>query len=256
MVESGTAVAVRERMKKAWRASPWVGVIALGAALPVGCSGDGAGQTESSAWTAMVPAAEALSLPSGGFRVAGAKQDSVAEWHGGASLAEGMRVKSSHGPWMTVRRLDALGGAGRLEDGAVMYEGGEVEVRVFATELGVEDLWRFHEPRTEWGYELELPQGYRLHEVESVPGLVEVRDERGTSRMRVHARAAWDARGREVPVEVEVEGNRLVVGVRDVEAWPVVVDPEWTDSGVMLYGRDGATLSNASCNGKGLGGGG
>jgi hypothetical protein len=163
----------------------------------------------------------------------------------GTTAGEQMRVKTTGGPAIGVRRLASSHAAGHLSDGMVVYANASsgVDATVFATEHGVEDLWRLHEPRSSWGYELDLPRGWRIRPAPNVNGLAEVRDERDVARLRVWAKGAWDAEGDDVPVWVTAEENKLVVHVGQAKAWPVLVDPEWTGTEVMAYPRSGATLT-------------
>ena len=166
-------------------------------------------------------------------------------WTMGAKAADPVEMRATSGPTIGVRRVDAAASAGHLVDGGVEYEAAApgVDVRVYATERGVEDLWRFHQPRTSWAYDVDLPQGYRLQASEAVPGLAEVRDANDVARLRVWAKAAWDANGADVGVHLRVEGSRIVVGIEEGAAWPVMVDPEWSGTEAMAYPRSGATVT-------------
>ncbi len=163
----------------------------------------------------------------------------------GTTAGEPMRVKTTGAPAIGVKRLASRDSAGRLSDGMVVYANATrgVDAVVFATEHGVEDLWRVHEPRSSWGYELDLPQGWRIRPAPNVNGLAEVRDERDVARLRVWANRAWDAEGDDVPVWVTAQDNRVTVHIGEAKAWPVLVDPEWTGTEVMVYPRTGASLT-------------
>jgi len=102
-----------------------------------------------------------------------------------------------------------------------------------------------------------------------VDDVVELIDERGAPRLRVHASRAIDAHGRPVPLELAVEGcaydsdprepfdrapvraSRCVLRVRwpSDAARPLLVDPSWTTTGSLSFPRagDGAVLLS---NGK------
>lgn len=173
---------------------------------------------------------------------------SAAPWEGfslGATATAKVRVPTTGGPAIDVSRLEATTSEGRLVEGMVLYPGAAagVDAMVFATEHGVEDLWHLREPRSRWGYDLDLPRGWRIHTPSNVPGLAEVQDDRQVARLRVWARRAWDAEGRHVALSVSTEGSKLFVHVGEASAWPVVVDPEWTGTEIMAYPRYGSTLT-------------
>jgi len=114
---------------------------------------------------------------------------------------------------------------------------------VFATERGIEDLWTVHAPRERWGYELELPQGWRVQAASSVEGLAEVRDDRDVARLRMWARVAWDATGAVVPVRVSAEADRVWLSLPESVTYPVIVDPEWTATDTMVFAREAPKLT-------------
>lgn len=140
---------------------------------------------------------------------------------------------------LRVRHVGARSVAGRLEDGAVVYEGISegTDVVTFATTEGVEELARIDSASRRISYELDLPAGWRLHGVRGASGVAEVLDDRGASRLRFGAKTAWGADGREAPVSMAITGNRITVGVPETTPGPVLVDPMWISAGTMLFER-------------------
>ncbi|HEX8796149.1 MAG TPA: kelch repeat-containing protein [Polyangiaceae bacterium] len=138
-----------------------------------------------------------------------------------------------------VRHVGARSVAGRLEDGALVYEGISegTDLVTFATAKGVEELARIDSASRRLSYELDLPGGWNLRVAHGTTGVIEVLDDRGTSRLRFGAKTAWDAGGREAPVNVAVAGNRITLTVPDATPGPVLVDPTWLSAGTMLFER-------------------
>jgi hypothetical protein len=138
-----------------------------------------------------------------------------------------------------VRHLGARASTARVERGAVVYDGlaEGTDAVAFATDHGVEELLRIDGAARTPGYEVDLPRGWRLHAPPAVPGLVEVRDDRDVSRLRLRANKAWSADGVEMPVEVAVAGNRVTLRVPESTRGTVLVDPLWESAGTMLVAR-------------------
>jgi hypothetical protein len=138
-----------------------------------------------------------------------------------------------------VRHLGALASTARIERGAVVYDGlaEGTDAVMFATEQGVEELLRIDGAARTPGYEVDLPRGWRLHAPPAVPGLVEVRDDRDVSRLRLRASKAWSADGVETPVDVELAGNRVTLHLPESTRGTVLVDPLWESAGTMLVQR-------------------
>lgn len=134
---------------------------------------------------------------------------------------------------------------GHVERGAVVYEGAAegTDIVAFATRGGVEELVRLDSPDRRAGYTVDLPRGWRLRHPAALPDLVEVRDERDVSRLRLRARTAWDARGTALPVTVEAEGNRITLAVPATAQAPILVDPLWASAGTLLVPRGGHTAT-------------
>jgi MYXO-CTERM domain-containing protein len=150
----------------------------------------------------------------------------------GRAASDPIRVVASPGVAVSVRRRAASPAAGHLVSGAVVYEDVQpgVDSLTFSTGGGVEELVVARRAGASIAYDLDLPPGYHLHR-SAVPGLVEIRDGHATARLRLRVKRAWDAGGRDVPVEPIVEGAgrvRVAVDEARVGAWPVVIDPEWT----------------------------
>jgi hypothetical protein len=159
----------------------------------------------------------------------------------GADAASPTRVVASPGGAVSVRRVGASPGPVRLDRGAAVIEDAPADVTslVFATARGVEELAIVDRPGARVAYDLELPAGWAAVRA-AVPGLVEVRDAKRTARLRLWASRAWDAAGRDVPVEPVVEGGRRVRFDFDparVGAWPLAIDPEWTPATDLTVAR-------------------
>jgi hypothetical protein len=149
----------------------------------------------------------------------------------------GGKLRVTHAGARTVR--------GRMQEGAVVYEGIEdgVDLVAFATASGVEELVRVDSASRRIAYTVDLAQGWRLHTPREIPGLVEVRDERDVSRVRLRAAAAWDMAGHEIPVEVEASANRIALGVPAETKGAVLIDPLWESAGTMLVARQAHTAT-------------
>ncbi|WP_437815617.1 Kelch repeat-containing protein [Sorangium sp. So ce1078] len=74
--------------------------------------------------------------------------------------------------------------------------------------------------------------------------LVELLDAAGRPRVRVTAPAAYAAGGRPVEARLEVDGDRITLGVEGARGEPLLIDPLWTLASSMLSPREGhsATL--------------
>lgn len=231
-------------------------------ALLAACSGDGtSADPTSQPALAIAPAqrlpplaralAEAASTPpistDGGFLLRAAphrtptRADASLRAELGTTAADPMRIVATPGGAVGVRRRGVRPSPGHIEGGAVVYEGIQpgVNTVLFSTRGGVEELVIAETPGVTIAYDLDLPRGFSLHRA-AAPGLVEVRDARSSARLRLWVKRAWDAGGREIPVEPIVEGRarvRVALDEARVSAWPVVVDPEWTPATQMTIPR-------------------
>jgi galactose oxidase-like protein len=144
-----------------------------------------------------------------------------------------------------VRRAFASGAAGRLDGGALVYDGAAPGLDAVWLARGddAEELLVVRAGAAAIAYDLELPEGSTLIAPPGFPGLVEVRDARGEAWLRMTADQAWDARGRSVPIAVRVEGSRVSIDVPDDAERPLVVDPTWFGAGRMAFGRTGHTAT-------------
>lgn len=139
----------------------------------------------------------------------------------------------------------------RTIDGALALTGVSqgVDARVFARPDGVEDLLVVHEPGAELGYEVDLPQGWRL--TRDAEQVVELVDPYGSPRLKVVAARAWDATGARVSVSLRVRGGSTIVA--DVESkgavFPLYVDPELRVGGAPAFERTRHTLT-ATADGR------
>lgn len=148
--------------------------------------------------------------------------------------ASGAMTLDAGGTKIAVRRKGASRSEGRVERGAVLYEGAFAggDALVVSRGEGVEELVVTRHPEEEFVYEVDLPAGWRLQEHHGL-GLVEVRDGRDSSRLRVWANKAWDSRGNEVPVEVAAVGREVRLRARGA----AVIDPYFVGVGSMVQKR-------------------
>ena len=174
----------------------------------------------------------------GGYRVA-----PMSSTFAGATLPSAandpIRMATTGGGELFIRRSGAKPAVAREQDGMLAYEDAidGADALMMSTRRGVEDLLIVHRPDVVLGYELALPPSWRLHAPDGVDGLVEVRDGRGASRLRMWARGAWDAEGRSVPFSVQIEGDSIRLTLGEARSWPVALDPEWLGTDTMLVAR-------------------
>ncbi len=144
-----------------------------------------------------------------------------------------------------VRRAFATTTAGRLEGGALVYADAApgIDAAWLARGDDAEELLVVHEGAAAIAYDLDLPAGSTLIAPTGFPGLVEVRDARGSAWLRMTADAAWDAHGQRVPITARVTGARVWLDVPAEAARPLVIDPTWFGAGRMAIGRAGHTAT-------------
>lgn len=144
-----------------------------------------------------------------------------------------------------LRRAFATAASGRLAAGALLYADAArgIDAIWFARRDDAEELLVVREGAAAIAYDLDLPAGSTLVAPPGFPGLVEVRDARGEAWLRMTADAAWDARGRPVPIAVRADAARVWIDVPEGAERPVVVDPAWSGAGRMAFGRAGHTAT-------------
>ncbi len=144
-----------------------------------------------------------------------------------------------------VRRAFATAASGHLAAGALVYTDAArgIDAVWFARRDDAEELLVVRAGAAAIAYDLELPEGSTLVAPPGFPGLVEVRDARGEAWLRMTADAAWDARGRPVPITVRVDEARVWIDVPGGAERPIVVDPTWSGAGRMAFGRAGHTAT-------------
>ncbi|MBI4700327.1 MAG: hypothetical protein HY744_04015 [Deltaproteobacteria bacterium] len=153
--------------------------------------------------------------------------------------ADGLTSIRSHGhpEPIGVRRLNARSADASLHQGLLLCPGASegVDVLLFGTRSGIEELLLVRATGAALGYEIDLPAGSKLRNL--APRLLEVVDAAGTAYLRLRAGRAWDARGGEVPLALELEGPRVHLLVGRASAWPVLVDPMWESTEDMAFAR-------------------
>lgn len=136
---------------------------------------------------------------------------------------------------VTTRRLARA--QAKLVDGAVhVEERTELVAAWLAQPKGVEQLLRADADAPEVGIDVQLRPGWTLSPVAADPGIVEVLDERGRAQMRMVARSAWDAAGRELRVDVRVDATHVTLRARG-GVGPVLIDPLWLSTRSMVAAR-------------------
>lgn len=141
------------------------------------------------------------------------------------TLAEGVGV----GPVEVVPAGEAEGVISGDDGGRVIYPNAQIDTDVVVTpiETGVEVFWQLRSSRAEeeLTLDLRLPEGAVVRQGKDGSAVV-VRD--GEQLTAVRSPVAVDAQGTDVPVEMAVSGDRLVLSIahRDLDiAYPVLVDP-------------------------------
>ncbi len=151
-------------------------------------------------------------------------------------------IRTAQGLGFGVRRLGASQAPVRLTDGALAAtdERGDVGATWFAAPNAIEELLELR-AHAEIVYDLDLPRGLSLRE--ATPSVVEIVDRAGTPRARVTADRAWDANGKPVDVRLEASGHRVRAEIGEATAFPIVVDPAWSDAGSPLKVRSDHTAT-------------
>jgi len=160
-----------------------------------------------------------------------------------------LRLTTETGVEIAIQRRSAGPDACELEDGAVICSASQPGLDIVVLALGpvLEELWVLQQPMVSLGYDVALPPGWTLHEVNSVDGNssgAELRDERGTAQLRVAVPGAWDGTGEPVDVALVADADGVALTVGAPQTWPILIDPSWVDAGVpmKLRGQHTATL--------------
>ena len=140
-------------------------------------------------------------------------------------LGEGVEV----GPVSVAPAGTAEGRLSGQDGDRVIYANAQVDTDVVVTPTvtGVEVFWQLRSPRAaeELTLDLDLPKGAFVRKATGGSAVV-VQD--GRRMTVVRAPVAFDAQGTDVPVEMGVHGERLILSLRhrgsDI-AYPVLVDP-------------------------------
>jgi hypothetical protein len=126
------------------------------------------------------------------------------------------------------------------DGGSVIYPNAEMDTDVIVTPIdrGVEVFWQLRSPRAaeQLILGLEVPKGAFVEAKEDGSAVV-TRD--GKTLTIVRPPMAFDAQGADVPVELDVRGQQLVLSLshRDADiAYPVLVDPLIEDYWMDWYG--------------------
>lgn len=188
----------------------------------------------------------------------------LVEVHIGKKADEGIEVGSGG---ITVHQAGAeRSSAGRpLGDKNIFFgeviEGSDTDLLVSPISSGVEmsDMLRSADSPQTLRFPIEMPAGAHLRSV--IGGGAEVVGEDGTPLAMVGKPTAVDAQGTAVPVQVEVEGNAVVLDVEHREgdyAYPILVDPTienlyqdwgWWYSGQHLAGLSAWAWNSANSSG-------
>lgn len=158
-------------------------------------------------------------------------------------LADGplhLEIAGQPGLFISVKRLDA-----RPERAAVVKDslvwrgvGDGFDVVQFAARGGVEDLTIVRAPRSSIRTVFSIETGPDVRGIELAGNRIEVLDASGAARITTAPLVAFDATGREHPLQVKLSpsGGRFIVST-SIEAsglpFPVVVDPLWLAASAM-----------------------
>jgi hypothetical protein len=93
------------------------------------------------------------------------------------------------------------------------------------------------------GYQLELPTGWNVSVPHGWRDVAEIKDKSSKPRLRVAARVAWDSEGKEWPVSIRLDGQRIVLDVDAEAKRPLLIDPEWQPTSAPAQVRTRATAT-------------
>lgn len=67
-----------------------------------------------------------------------------------------------------------------------------------------------------------------------------LRDDRGATRLRYDRLKVWDARGRVLPARMSLDGRTLILAIDDRHAhYPIMIDPSWTQQAYLKASNTG-----------------
>ncbi len=146
----------------------------------------------------------------------------------GDSAEEGVELSEAE---VGISQADAAASAGRLMGDKNLFFGEvapDTDLLVSPKSTGVElfDVLRSADSPESIRFDIEMPDGAELRA--GPGGSAEVVDEAGEPSVVIPAPWARDAQGTAVPVEMQVEGNSLILNVAHRQedfAYPILVDP-------------------------------
>ncbi len=138
---------------------------------------------------------------------------------------------------------------------------------LFALDDCIEELLYVPSRQADVGYDFELAGGLRLRQPPGSPTMLLVDDAGGRPWVRVAFGTSWDADGRQWPIQLKVDGQRVRLALPDEARFPVVIDPTWSRTDTLSTPRfrhtgtlllDGKLLvvggaTEAAAGGPGLG---
>lgn len=138
---------------------------------------------------------------------------------------------------------DRQGGRAEIDGASIVRRdrAGRIASMMFPRPGGIEDLIVQRERGEVVGYELELPVGWTLRQPEGYSNLVEIRDPRHRTRLRIVAPRAWDEDGVRWAPTAHIDGPRVLFSVAPEAKGTVTIDPEWQDGGTPSHVRSRAT---------------
>lgn len=153
-----------------------------------------------------------------------------------------LRVASGQHPdaWVELAPVDARLSSAAQQDGVIVYPDAYADTDVFykSTPTHVDEylLVRSHAAPSEWVFRLR--RGRRIASVRQTGNAVEAVDAQGRAWLRASRPVAVDRSGHRATGEVIVRGDELVVRI-DLSAleMPALVDPDWTSTADMSFGR-------------------
>jgi len=120
-------------------------------------------------------------------------------------------------------------------DGAAVVDG---DVLVFATSAGVEELRTLTSKSAPTHFTWRLRPGRGIAALRLRDERVEALDARGAVRFATTPMFAVDANGKRVSLRVALDGDVLTADLDNAGlAYPIVVDPAWTATGVVIHKR-------------------
>jgi Galactose oxidase, central domain len=108
---------------------------------------------------------------------------------------------------------------------------------LFALDDCVEELLYVPSRQSDVGYDFELAGGLRLREPPGSPPMLVVDDARGRPWVRVAFGKSWDADGRQWPIQLNLDGQRVRLALPDEARFPVVIDPTWSKTDTLSTPR-------------------